>query len=120
MFLFLSSFLINHQFFSIYYIQQQNIFIILGNLIFFLGILGIILNQRNFLISMLFIEVMYIGIFTHFLILSTQTFLPLSQIFALCFLVVIACESVIGLGILLILYRYDKSINIEFFTDLRG
>lgn len=94
--------------------------LVLSNFIFLFGIFGIILNRRNFLVSMLFIEVMYTGIFMYFIVASLFLNLPAGQVYALVILVSAACESAIGLGILLILFRYDNSINFEDFTELRG
>lgn len=94
--------------------------LVLSNFIFLFGVFGIILNRRNFLVSMLFIEVMYTGIFMYFIVASLFLNLPAGQVYALVILVSAACESAIGLGILLILFRYDNSINFEDFTELRG
>lgn len=94
--------------------------LVLTNFIFSFGILGIILNHRNFLLSMLFIEIMYTGIFLNFIFISIFINLPIGQVFAIVILISAACESVIGLGILLILFRYDNNITFEVFTELRG
>jgi NADH:ubiquinone oxidoreductase subunit K len=69
---------------------------------------------------MLFIEVMYTGLFLYFILISILINMPIGQIFALIILISAACESVIGLGILLILFRYDNSILFKNFAELRG
>lgn len=104
------------------FIINSNIeyFLILANFIFFFGIFGIIFNQRNFLLSMLFIEVMYTGIFLYFIFVSFFLNSPVGQVYALTVLVSAACESAVGLGILLILFKFDNSINFNDFTELRG
>jgi len=69
---------------------------------------------------MLFIEVMYIGIFVYLLISSLLLNLVIGQIYALSILIIAACESAIGLGLLLILFKHDNTINLENFNELRG
>jgi len=84
------------------------------------GIIGLIFNIKNFLISMFFIEIAYIGLFFGFI--SSSLFLnnPLGQIYALILLILVACESVIGLGILLILYRSELTITLLYFSRLKS
>lgn len=94
--------------------------LIITNIIYFLGIFGILYNKRNFLLTMLFIEVMYIGIFVYLLASSLLLNLVTGQIYALSILIIAACESAVGLGILLILFKNDNTINLENFTELRG
>jgi len=69
---------------------------------------------------MLFIEVMYIAIFSHFVTSSIILNSPTGQIYALSILIIAACESAIGLGILSILFKNDETINFENFSELRG
>jgi NADH-quinone oxidoreductase subunit K len=97
-----------------------SILLILANLLFFYGIYGIIINRQKFLLTMLFIEVMYVGIFAHFLISSLILNSTLGQIYAILLLIIVACESAIGLGILIVLYHKEHSINFIDFTELRG
>lgn len=94
--------------------------LILANFIFTFGIFGIIMNYKNFLISMLFIEVMYTGIFFYFILGALLLNIPAGQIYALVVLISAACESVIGLGILIIIFKYDNSILFKNFSELRG
>ena len=69
---------------------------------------------------MLFIEVMYVGIFLYFIGTSFYLNSPLGQIYALVILITAACESAVGLGILLVLFKNDYTINFKNFTELRG
>lgn len=118
----LNFFFIKLNIWSLYNIFTLNLnfFLIIANFIFLFGLFGIILNQRNFLLSMLFIEVMYTGIFFYFIITSIYTNTPIGQVYALSILVSAACESAIGLGILLILFKYDNTVNFNDFTELKG
>lgn len=95
-------------------------FLILSNTVYFVGILGIILNRRNFLITMLFIEVMYVGVFLYLTGTSVILNNPEGQLYSIMVLITAACESAVGLSILLILFRQDQSIHLKDFTYLRG
>jgi NADH-quinone oxidoreductase subunit K len=89
-------------------------------MIFFIGLTGVIFNYRNYLVTMLCIEIMYLGITVCFLIVSTTTADPKGQIYALILLIVAAAESSVGLGMLVVLYKFGKSIDFLDYTDLRG
>lgn len=123
MFFFLNIFIIKipniESFFLIYseYLMQ---FLILSNIIYFLGIFGIMFNQRNLLITMLFIEVTYVGIFLYFIGISVFLNSPIGQIYALIILITAACESAIGLGLLLVIFKNDFTVNYDNFQNLKG
>ena len=121
--MFFSSFILFYfdigSFFFSYYNLLTN-FLILSSIIYFFGLCGIIFNRRNFLITMLFIEVMYVGIFLYFIGISFYLNSPIGQIYALIILITAACESAVGLGILLVLFKNDYTINFKNFTELRG
>jgi len=84
------------------------------------GLFGIIFSRKNFLISMLFIEIAYVGIFIGFIAASIHLNNPLGQLYALLLLIIVACESTIGLGILLILFKNETTLNLNKFCRLRG
>jgi NADH-quinone oxidoreductase subunit K len=89
-------------------------------LIFFIGILGVVFNFQNFLVTMMSVELIYLGIILLFILVSIHTYDPKGQIYALIFLIIAASESAIGLGLLIVLYRFGKTINFEDFQSLRG
>lgn len=89
-------------------------------LLFFIGLSGIIFNYRNYLVTMLCIELMYLGITVCFLIVSVATSDPKGQIYGLILLIVAAAESAIGLGILVVLYKFGKSIDFNDYHELKG
>ena len=72
--------------------------------------------------TLLSVEVMYLGIICLTALSSTTTMLPntYGQIFALSFLVIAACESAIGLGILIVSYRFGKSLSFYDYEELKG
>lgn len=89
-------------------------------LLFFIGLSGIIFNYRNYLVTMLCIEIMYLGITICFLIISVATSDPKGQIYGLVLLIAAAAESAIGLGVLVVLYRFGNSIDFSDYQELRG
>jgi NADH-quinone oxidoreductase subunit K len=105
--------------FYIYYNIYIYQFLIITNMLYFIGIFGIIFNNRNFLITMLFIEVMYVSIFLYLIVASFYLNSPIGQIYALSILLVVACESAVGLGILILLYQKNKTINWTFYQQLK-
>jgi len=89
-------------------------------LIFFIGVTWLLLNWKNFLITMLCIELMYFGIVTSFILASIALEDPTGQIYALLLVILAAAESAIGLGILIVLYRFGKSIDFVDYQELKG
>jgi NADH-quinone oxidoreductase subunit K len=88
--------------------------------IFLIGITGIIYNNKNFFLTMLSIEIMYLGLTLSFIMIGSGLSDPSGQIYALVLLVVAAAESAIGLGILIVLYRCGRTIEFTDYEDLRG
>jgi NADH-quinone oxidoreductase subunit K len=92
----------------------------LAYLVFIIGLAGVVFNYQNFLITMLCIELMYLGIVAAFAIIAVFTYDVTGQIYALVTLILAACESAIGLGLLIVLFRYNKSVAFETYQELRG
>jgi len=88
--------------------------------LFLIGLTGIIFNYRNYLVTMFCIELMYLGITICFIIISIFTADPKGQIYALLLLVLAAAESAIGLGVLIVLYRFGNSIEFNNYQELKG
>ena len=102
------------------YVTSWTESLLLFLLLFFIGLSGIVFNYRNYLVTMLCIEIMYLGITVCFLIVSVATSDPKGQIYALILLIVAAAESAIGLGVLVVLYKFGKSIDFADYQELRG
>jgi len=89
-------------------------------LLYFLGLFGIIYNYKNFLVTMMCVEIMYLGVISSFAVVSACSFDPKGQIYALILLIVAASESAIGLGILVVMFNNHKTLNFEAYQELRG
>ena len=88
--------------------------------LFLIGLTGILFNYKNYLVTMFCIELMYLGITICFIIVSIATADPKGQIYAIILLVLAAAESAIGLGILIVLYRFGSSIDFQDYQELKG
>lgn len=82
--------------------------------------LGMIFNYKNFLVTMMSVELMYLGAVTSFVLYGTSTNDTRGSIYGLLFLILAACESAIGLGILIVLYRFGRSIDFSAYQQLGG
>jgi NADH:ubiquinone oxidoreductase subunit K len=95
-------------------------FLALVFFIFLIGLSGLVFNHKNFLLTLFSIEIMYLGITLSFIIVSVTTQDPKGQIYAILLLIIAAAESAIGLGMLIVLYRFGQSINFEDYQELKG
>ena len=88
--------------------------------LYIIGTLGIVVNRKNFLVTMVCAELMYLGIITTFALYGVVANDPSAQVYALILLVLAACESAVGLGILIALYRFEGTVGFEAFRRLGG
>jgi NADH-quinone oxidoreductase subunit K len=78
--------------------------------IFFLGVLGVLTNRRNFLVIIICIEMMLLSINMCFLLFSIHLDDILGQLFSFFVLTVAAAESSIGLAIIILYYKNRGNI----------
>jgi len=95
-------------------------YLFLFYLLFLIGLTGMMFNYKNYLVTMFCIELMYLGITVCFVIVSISTADPKGQIYAILLLVLAAAESAIGLGVLIVLYRFGSSIEFQDYQQLKG
>jgi NADH:ubiquinone oxidoreductase subunit K len=88
--------------------------------LFLIGLSGIMFNYKNYLVTMFCIELMYLGITICFIIVSVSTADPKGQIYAILLLILAAAESAVGLGLLIVLYRFGNSIEFQEYQKLKG
>jgi NADH-quinone oxidoreductase subunit K len=81
--------------------------------LFLIGLLGIVLNQRNIIIMILSLEILLLAVNLNFLVFSVYIDDMFGQIFALYVLTIAAGESSIGLALLVCLFRTRGSINVD-------
>ena len=82
-------------------------------IIFFIGLLGIILNRKNILTIIMSIELLLLAVNLNFAAFSIYLDDIVGQIFVLFVLTIAATESAIGLAIITVFYRLKNSIELE-------
>ena len=81
-------------------------------LLFFIGLLGVILNRRNILIILMCIELLLLSLNMNFILFSVYLDDLYGQLFSFFILTIAAAESAIGLAIIIIYYRLLVRTNI--------
>lgn len=107
---------------SLTYPDSQFQFLLISSLIIFLiGLSRTLLNKSNFLSTLFAIEVMLLGCTLTFAFAAKILSHPEGYIYAVTVLVLAAAESVVGLGLLITIYRLeDRDITMKSFKKLRG
>lgn len=84
------------------------------------GLFGRIFNYKNFLVTRRSVELRYLGIITSFVLYGQAAHDSRGAIYGLLLLIRAACESAIGLGIIIVLYRFGRSIDFASYQELGG
>jgi NADH-quinone oxidoreductase subunit K len=88
--------------------------------LFLIGVLGLVLNRKNILITLMSIELMLLAINLNFVIFSIYLDDITGYVFVLFILTIAAAESAIGLAILTIYYRLKNTIRIDIIKKVKG
>ena len=95
-------------------------YLVLGAILFAIGVVGIFLNRRNVIIILMAIELMLLAVNLNFIAFSHFLGDAAGQIFVFFILTVAAAESASGLAILVVLFRNLDTINVEDLDTLKG
>src|SRR4249920_2636389 len=95
-------------------------YLILGDILFAISVIGIFLNRRNVIILLMAIELMLLAVNMNFIAFSHYLEDTAGQIFVFFILTVAAAESAIGLAILVVLFRNVRTINVDDLDKLKG
>ncbi len=95
-------------------------YLVLGAILFAIGIVGIFLNRKNVIIILMSIELMLLAVNMNFVAFSYYLQDISGQIFVFFILTVAAAESAIGLAILVVLFRGQQTINVDDLDKLKG
>lgn len=95
-------------------------FLILGAVLFAIGVVGIFLNRKNLIILLMAIELMLLAVNMNFVAFAHYMGDTAGQIFVFFILTVAAAESAIGLAILIVLFRNLRSIHVDDLDGLKG
>jgi NADH:ubiquinone oxidoreductase subunit K len=94
-------------------------FLVLSAFIFVIGAAGV-MTRRNPLVVLLCLELMLNAGNLALVAFSRMHGGESGQIFALIVMVIAACEVVIGLGIIVAMYRNRLPIDVDEMSELRG
>lgn len=87
--------------------------LVINFLLLFLGLVGISFNRRNFLITLMCIELILLSININFLVFSVYLDDFYGQLFSLFILMIAASESAIGIAIIIVYYKLRNNILIN-------
>jgi NADH-quinone oxidoreductase subunit K len=79
-----------------------------------------ILNKKNVIVIIMFIEILLLGANLNFVIFSVFIDDLKGQIFSMLILTVAASESAIGLAILVLFYKKYQTIDFDYIYGLHG
>ena len=94
-------------------------FLVLSAFLFCIGVSGV-LTRRNPLVVLLSLELMLNAGNLALIAFSRMVGNGEGQIFALIVMVIAACEVVVGLGLIVALYRRRIPIDVDEVAELRG
>ncbi len=95
-------------------------YLVLGAILFSLGVAGIFLNRKNALVLLMSIELILLAVNFNFIAFSYFLNDIQGQVFVFFILTVAAAESAIGLAILVVLFRNRGTINVGDLDSMRG
>jgi NADH-quinone oxidoreductase subunit K len=95
-------------------------FLILGAIIFSIGIVGVFLNRKNLIVLLMAIELMLLAVNMNFVAFSYFLGDIDGQVFVFFILTVAAAEAAIGLAILVVLFRNLRTIHVDDLDSLQG
>jgi NADH-quinone oxidoreductase subunit K len=95
-------------------------YLVLGAILFAIGVVGIFMNRRNVIVMLMSIELMLLAVNVNFIAFSHFLGDLAGQVFVFFILTVAAAESAIGLAILVVLFRNLDTVNVEELDTLKG
>lgn len=99
---------------------QLNDYLVLGALLFSVGVAGIFINRKNAIILLMSIEMILLAVNINFIGFSHFLGDLSGQVFVFFILTVAAAESAIGLAILVVLFRNRGTINVGDLDSMKG
>jgi len=97
-----------------------NHFLILGAILFSIGVVGVFLNRKNLIVLLMAIELMLLAVNINFIAFSHFLGDMGGQVFVFFILTVAAAEAAIGLAILVVLFRNLRTIHVDDLDSLQG
>ena len=95
-------------------------YLIVGALVFVIGVMGIFLNRKNVIIILMAIELILLAVNLNLVAFSAALNDLAGQVMAMFVLTVAAAEAAIGLAIVLVYFRNRGSIQVEDVNLMKG
>lgn len=95
-------------------------YLALAGMLFFIGVMGVVLNRRNVIVILMSIELMLLAVNINLVAFSSFGDQLAGQVFSMIVLTVAAAESAIGLAILVVAFRHRGSIAVSGLSELKG
>ncbi|WDA40747.1 NADH-quinone oxidoreductase subunit NuoK [Erythrobacter sp. BLCC-B19] len=95
-------------------------YLVVGAILFVLGVLGIFLNRKNVIVILMAVELILLAVNLNLVAFSAFLNDLTGQIFAMLVLTVAAAEAAIGLAILVIYFRTRGSIAVDDINRMKG
>jgi NADH-quinone oxidoreductase subunit K len=95
-------------------------FLLLGTILFSIGLSGIVINRKNVITILMSIELMLLAININFVACSIYLDDLMGQVFAIMVLTIAAAEAAIGLAILVAFFRNRGTIDVSEINQLKG
>lgn len=99
---------------------QLEHYLVLGALVFSLGVAGIFLNRKNAIILLMSLELILLAVNINFIGFSHFLGDIAGQVFVFFILTVAAAEAAVGLAILVVLFRSRDTINVGDLDSMKG
>ena len=95
-------------------------YLVVGAILFTMGVLGIFLNRKNLIVILMAIELILLSVNLNLVAFSAALNDLVGQVFAMFVLTVAAGEAAIGLAILVIYFRNRGDIAVEDASRMKG
>ena len=95
-------------------------YLVVGALLFTMGVLGIFLNRKNLIVILMAIELILLAVNINLVAFSSYLGDLVGQVFAMFVLTVAAGEAAIGLAILVIYFRGRGTISVDDVNRMKG
>ena len=95
-------------------------YLVVGAILFTMGVLGIFLNRKNLIVILMAIELILLAVNINFVAFSAYLNDLVGQVFAMFVLTVAAGEAAIGLAILVIYFRGRGTIAVDDVNRMKG
>lgn len=95
-------------------------YLILAAILFSISLAGVVINRKNVIILLMCVELLLLAVNFNFIAFAQYFQAGAGEIFVFFILTVAAAESAIGLAILVLYYRKNKTINVQAMDKLKG